>query len=179
MRGIIQWWNLRLKKILVGRCYQDGDTGHSWLQPPSQENQLATVDKILLWKSQNPGVRLKHPLYHRDWEGPHRRVGGVATLWLIAPSPGWHSPPQEDLSGPTLSPVGKREPKVDLQLHQCCRTLSRKHTRFLPHRDHWGNVWGLNSGNQVETEKEAGLTESSTQMSADQIPALSGTEHRS
>ena len=61
------------------------------------------------------GVRLKHSLDHRDWEGLHWKLRGTLHSDPVAPTPGPHSiawrgsPPPPLLS---VSPVGKREQRT-------------------------------------------------------------------
>lgn len=88
-------------------------------------------------------MRLKHP------PGPQRQRRSTQEEELlhsdpIAPPPGSTALHQEGPSGPMVSPLGKREPKVDIQLPQHCRTLPRRPIPLLPHWDHWGNLQGLN-----------------------------------
>lgn len=112
-----------------------------------------------------------------DTENLIRRVRGMNSYTLTSlslPQAGTVLP-QEGPSGPTPSPVGKWEPKVDIQFHQCCRTLSRKPTQVSFHRDHGRSLQSFNTGNQIETEKGAGLTEVSTQILTDCISECSAT----
>ena len=37
---------------------------------------------------------------------------------------------------------------------QHCRVLPRRPTWVSPHRDHWGNLWGLTMETQIDMEKE-------------------------
>lgn len=87
-----------------------------------------------MWKSQNPGMRLKHPPgKQRLRRMTLERLRGVATLWPHCPFPGQHS------AIPTGAPRGfysgrEKEPKVDIQLPQHCRVLPRRRIWILPHR---------------------------------------------
>lgn len=49
--------------------------------------------------------------------------------------------------------------------------LPRKPTWVLPHRDHWGNLWGLTTEDKIEMEKTVGLTAAKAQNLANPIPA--------
>lgn len=75
-------------------------------------------------------VRLKHALGpHR--EEPHQK--GKKNGFTLTPSPGKYStPPRERLRAYGFS-NGKREPKGDIQLPQCCKTLSRRLTWVSSH----------------------------------------------
>lgn len=56
--------------------------------------------------------------------------------------------------------------------------LPRRVTRVSPNEYRCGTLWGSTTGNQTETEKEAGLTTASTQNSGDRVPDCSGGRQR-
>lgn len=51
-----------------------------------------------------------------------------------------------------VSPVGKRQPKEDIQLPQHCTTLPNSPTQVLPRGDYWGNLQGSTTEDQMEME---------------------------
>lgn len=62
-----------------------------------------------------------------------RKVRGIVGSDHIFPPPGWHI---SILRGPMVSLVGKREPKVDIQLPWHCSLLPQRPTQVLLHGDH-------------------------------------------
>lgn len=62
----------------IGRHHQEGNIGHSQLQPPSQEDQLATIHRqdTTETNAQNPGLRPQHP----PEADRQRRARGAAAL---------------------------------------------------------------------------------------------------
>lgn len=73
--------------------------------------------------------------------------------------------------GPTVSSMGKREPKVDIRFHQYWRITQMAHLGLIC-GNHWESAeikhWGL------YRDKVAWLTETSTQILADHIAAYGG-----
>ena len=126
-------------------CHQDGDTGCSRIQSPSQENQLTreqnTNVKILEHKDMSYTLT-PSTLIYRDWGGlPSKTVTlwpipqmGRALLWEGIPTP-----TQE----PTVSQVKKKAPKVNIRLPLWCGSLFGRPTQVSSHRDCVGNLWGL------------------------------------
>ena len=53
----------------------------------------------------------------------------------------------------TISPVRRREPRVNIQFFQHCRTLPGRITWFSSHRDHWGNLWSWTTREKIEKKK--------------------------
>lgn len=68
---------------------------------------------------------------------------------------------------------------MDIQLHQCCRMLPRRPTWVLAPRNDWRTLRSSTTGDQTETEKEAGLTAARAQILVDGILAGSSTQAES
>ena len=112
--------------------------------PGTQDQPASPISRTPLRQRKRAGVRLKHSLDHRDWEGLHWKPRGTLQSDSVAPTPGPHSierrgsPPPPRLS---VSPVGKREPKEPFP------TLGTHFQRGpfgfrLPQRDHLGSQQG-------------------------------------
>lgn len=131
---------------------------HSQLQSPLQKDQLTSVtDKTPLWNCKTLGVRLG--TVNRDWGRLYwkgKRSSYTLTEWPLhqaSPAPRADGPP-----GPTVSSVAKREPKVGIQLPQCCGMLQGGLLRSLLMRINGGNLWSWSPGDQIKMEQRAELT---------------------
>lgn len=103
---------------------------------------------------------------------------GETTLWPNGPflPPDQHSATWIGPPGPLISPVGKSKLKGDMQLSQCYRTLHKRLTQVLPHRDQWGHLWSSTTWDKRETQKGAVRpTVTGTQIMADHISIYSST----
>ena len=91
-----------------------------------QEDQLtATLKQTLLWKSQNPAVRPKHPLNHRDqewWPQKDNRSNKTLTGWLL---PQVSTTPRRESSLPLMVSLVQKESPVPPD----CGKLPRRPTQ--------------------------------------------------
>lgn len=135
--------------------------------PGTQDQPASPISRTPLRQRKRAGVRLKHSLDHRDWEGLHWKPRGTLQSDSVAPTPGPHSierrgsPPPPRLS---VSPVGKREPKEPFPTLR--NAFSARPIRVsLASKRSPGEPAGHH-----DSDRECRVAATSTQTSADRLP---------
>lgn len=106
-----------------------------------------------LRESWSTRVRLEHPLHHRDPDRRHlkgKRSGFTQTKW---PLPQACAAPAKVSPKPMAPSMGKREPRVDIQLPQHCGLLHGSPHSGLAPQGRQGCLWDVSTRDLIVTAK--------------------------